>query len=182
MFIPDPRSWFSTISDPGSRVKNSFFSSHKFHKIVKYFILKMLKKKIWANFQRNIYRTFLTKNLSKSSWKDEFGIRDPRSRIRKKKPIPYPRSGSRGRKGTRSRIRNTAKFSEIYSRSCFFTHLGSRIQGSKRFWSLNNMTILKFLVLWSSWDSAPGSTPKILEQKIQYLNLDDEIKCLLQIF
>ena len=28
----------------------------------------------------------------------------------------------------------------------------------------------------------PGKAAKILEQKIQYLNLDDEIKCLLQIF
>ncbi len=35
------------------------------------------------------------------------GIRDPRSRIRKK-PIPDP--GSRGQKGTGSRIRNTAVF------------------------------------------------------------------------
>jgi hypothetical protein len=42
--------------------------------------------------------------LSISSQKYEFGIRDPRSGIRKK-PIPDP--GSRGQKGTGSRIRNT---------------------------------------------------------------------------
>ncbi len=54
----------------------------------------MLKEKIWVNCTQK-YR---------------FGIRDP------EKPIPDP--GSRGQKGTRSRIRNTASNTE--SRSMLF--------------------------------------------------------------
>jgi hypothetical protein len=64
----------------------------------------MLKKKIWANFQR-IIELFTQKIFTKLSkiwvWDQRFGIR--------KKPIPD--SGSRGQKGTgsRIRIRNTEK-------------------------------------------------------------------------
>ncbi len=61
----------------------------------------MLKKKIWANFQRII--ELFTQKLSLSSQKYGFGIRDPGSEIREKKPILDP--GSRGQKGTGSRIR-----------------------------------------------------------------------------
>jgi hypothetical protein len=50
----------------------------------------MLKKKIWASFQRII--ELFAQNLSLSSQKYGFGIRDPGS-------------GSRGQKGTGSRIR-----------------------------------------------------------------------------
>jgi hypothetical protein len=59
----------------------------------------MLKKKIWANFQR-IVEVFTQKifNMLSNIWVE---IRDPRSGIRKK-PIPDP--GSRGQKGTGSRI------------------------------------------------------------------------------
>jgi hypothetical protein len=66
----------------------------------------MLKKQIWANFQR-IIELFTQQIVSKLS-KYGFGIRDPRSGIRKK-PIPDPES--RGQKGTGSRIqiRNTAQ-------------------------------------------------------------------------
>ncbi len=116
MFIPDPGSWILPIPDPGSRIsdpgsKNSnkrerwkiffcltFLCSHKFHKIVNYFSFEVLKKKIWANFQRNIelFTNKIVKKLLKIwSW-------DPESEIRKK-PIPDP--GSRGQKGTGSRIR-----------------------------------------------------------------------------
>ncbi len=55
-----PWSWFLPIPDPGSRiqkqeqkrgVKTNFllylFCSHKFHKIVNYFIFEILKTKIW---------------------------------------------------------------------------------------------------------------------------------------
>jgi hypothetical protein len=63
----------------------------------------MVKKKIWANFQK-IVEVFTQKicNMLSNIW-----IWDPGSRIRKK-PIPDP--GSRGQKGTgtRIRIRNTA--------------------------------------------------------------------------
>jgi hypothetical protein len=55
---------------------------------------------------------FLTKKLSLSSQKYRLGIRDPGSGIRKK-PIPDP--GSRGQKGTgsRIRIRNTADIEHL---------------------------------------------------------------------
>jgi hypothetical protein len=58
--IPDPGSW---IPDPKTATKergekkiccHTFFCSQKFHKIVNYFIIEMLKKKIMANFQRII--------------------------------------------------------------------------------------------------------------------------------
>jgi hypothetical protein len=53
---------------------------------------------------------FLPKKLSLSSQKYGFGIRGPGSEIRKK-PIPDP--GSRGQKGTGSRIRNTGHKSHV---------------------------------------------------------------------
>ncbi len=117
----------SRISDPGSKNSNkregwkklakqqqkrgvkkischNFLCSHKFHKIANYFSFDVLKKKIWANFQRII--ELFTQKFSISSQKYGFGIRDPRSGIRKK---PIPDSGSRGQKvtGSRIRIRNT---------------------------------------------------------------------------
>jgi hypothetical protein len=42
---------------------HTFLCSHKFHKIVNYFSFEVLKKKIWANFQRII--ELFTKNWSK---------------------------------------------------------------------------------------------------------------------
>jgi hypothetical protein len=62
----------------------------------------MLKKKIWANFQR-IVEVFYPKNFQYALKYMGLGsgIRDPRSGIRKK-PIPDP--GSRGQKGTGYRI------------------------------------------------------------------------------
>jgi hypothetical protein len=77
------------------------FGSHKFHKIENNFIFGMLKKKMWANFQRNI-ELFTQKYVTKLS-KDGSGIRDPRknssgSRIRvpgvKKAPDPGPESAT----------------------------------------------------------------------------------------
>jgi hypothetical protein len=70
----------------------------------------VLKKKIWANFQRIIeIELFTQKIVTKLS---KIWVRDPRSGIRKK-PIPDP--GSRGQKGTESRIRilNTAGWKYI---------------------------------------------------------------------
>jgi hypothetical protein len=84
--IPDPR---SRIPDPKTATKergkkiscHNFFCSHKFHKIENYLIFEMLKKKLWANFQRFI--KFFTLKLSLISKKYEFGsgsgIRDPGS-------------------------------------------------------------------------------------------------------
>ena len=116
MFIPDPGSWFLPIPDPGSKNKNknkregwkkicchNFLCSHKFHKIANYFSFEVLKKKFLANFQRII--EIFSQKLSICSQKYGVGIRDPGS---EKKSIPDP--GSRGQKGTgsRIRIRNTA--------------------------------------------------------------------------
>ena len=110
MFIPDPGYWFLPIPDPGSKNSNkregwkkiwchTFLCSHKFHKIVHYFSFEVLKKKIWANFQRII--ELLPKKLSLSSQKYGFGIRDPEktysgSRIPDLgvKKAPDPGSGS----------------------------------------------------------------------------------------
>jgi hypothetical protein len=116
-----PGSRILIFTHPGSRIQkqqqkrgvkkifcHTFLCSHKFHKIKNYFSFEVLKKKIWANFQRII--ELFTLKLSLSSQKYGFGIRDPGSEIRDpEKPIPDP--GSRGQKGTgsRIRIRNTAK-------------------------------------------------------------------------
>ncbi len=77
---------------------SNFFCSHKFHQIVNYFIFEMLKKKIWDNFQRII--EFFTQKIATQLSK--MWVWDPRSGIRKK-TLPDP--GSRGQKGTGSRIR-----------------------------------------------------------------------------
>ncbi len=83
-----PGSWFLAVPDPGSKNSNErtgvkknllsylFFGAINFPKL-NYFIFEMLKKKIWANFQR-ITELFIQK-LSLSSQKYGFGIRDPRS-------------------------------------------------------------------------------------------------------
>jgi hypothetical protein len=70
MLIPDPESRFLPIPDRGSRIQkqqqkrgvkkfscHTFLCSHKFHKIENYFSFEVLKKKIWANFQRIILFT-----------------------------------------------------------------------------------------------------------------------------
>ncbi len=115
MFIPDPGSWFLPIPDPGSRIpdpgsKNSnktgmkkffwFFCSHKFHKTEYYFSFDMLKKKNLSQFSKN-YWSFYPKNCHQALKNIGFesGIQDPGSG---KKPIPDP--GSRGQKGSGSRI------------------------------------------------------------------------------
>ncbi len=109
----------SRISDPGSKNSNkrerwkkischTFLCSQKFQKIVNYFSFEVLKKKIWANFQRIIYlftKKIVKKLLKIWSWDPASGIRDPGSgsgknlfRIPdpgvKKHPIPDPGSGS----------------------------------------------------------------------------------------
>ncbi len=116
--------WFWTVLRirdvyPGSRIQkqqqkrgwkkiccHTFFWSHKFHIIEHYFIFEMLKKKIWANFQRiiKLYTQNIVTKLSKIwVWDPGSGIRDPGSEIRDpEKPIPDP--GSRGQKSTGSRI------------------------------------------------------------------------------
>ncbi len=109
MFIPDPGSWFLPIPDPESKNSNkregwkkiwchTFLCSHKFHKIVHYFSFEVLKKKIWANFQR-IIEIFSQKIVTKLS---KVWVWDPGSG---KNLFRIPDPGSRGQKGTGSRIR-----------------------------------------------------------------------------
>ncbi len=86
------------FTHPGSRIQkqqqkrgaknffcHTFWCSHKFHKIENYFSFEVLKKKIWANFQR-IIKLFTQKIVTKLS---KIWVWDP---------------GSRGQKGTGSRI------------------------------------------------------------------------------
>ncbi len=101
--IPDPK---TATKERGEKkfVVITFYVATNFHKIANYFSFEVLKKKIWANFQR-IIELFTHKIVNKLS---KIWVWDPRSGIRKK-PIPDP--GSRGQKGTGSliRIRNTDK-------------------------------------------------------------------------
>jgi hypothetical protein len=89
-------SWFLPIPDPGSKNSNkregwkkifchNFLCSHKFHKIANYFSFEVLKKKIWAHFQR-IIELFTLKIVTKPSkiWIPDPGV----------KKAPDPGSGS----------------------------------------------------------------------------------------
>ncbi len=89
--IPDPDFYLSRIPDLGSRIKkqqknrgvkkkfcHTFLCSHKFHKIEHYISFEVLKKKIWANFQR-IIELFTQKIVAKLS---KIWVRDPGSEIR----------------------------------------------------------------------------------------------------
>ncbi len=99
--IPDPDFYPSRLQDSGSRIldpgsKNSnkregwkkifchtFLCSLKFHKIENYISFEVLKKKIWANFQR-IKELFVTQKIvTKLSkiwlWDPGSEIRDPGS-------------------------------------------------------------------------------------------------------
>jgi hypothetical protein len=96
MFIPDPDFYPSRIPDPKTAMKDiggkklvviPFFLSHKLHKIELFYFLNV-EEKIWANFQR-IIELFTQKIVTKLS---KIWVWDP---------------GSRGQKGTGSRIRNT---------------------------------------------------------------------------
>ncbi len=90
-----PGSWFLPIPDLGNINKRerwkkiccpTLFCSHKFLKIVNYFIFEMPKKNMWASFQR-IIELFTQKFVTKLS---KIWVWDPRSGIRKKS---YPGSG-----------------------------------------------------------------------------------------
>ncbi len=106
--IPDPDFYPSRI--PDHRFKNSnkregwkkicchnFLCCQIFHKIAHYFSFDVLKKKIWASFQR-IIELFTQKIVNKLS---KIWIWDPGSG---KNLFRIPNPGSRGRKGTGSRI------------------------------------------------------------------------------
>jgi hypothetical protein len=57
--IPDPKT--ATKETGEKKFVVNFLCSHKFHKIGNYFSFEVLKKKIWANFQR-IIELFYLKN------------------------------------------------------------------------------------------------------------------------
>jgi hypothetical protein len=107
--IPDPET--STKERGEKNLLSYLFLSHKFPKIVNYFIFEMLKKKIWPIFKE--FYNFLPKNLSLSSKNYMFGIRDPRSGIRdpgseiRNKPFPDPGVKAPD-PGTQIRIRNNS--------------------------------------------------------------------------
>ncbi len=125
--IPDPGSRISDlgsrISDPGSRIpdpktamKNRgekkllsylFFGAINFTKL-NYFVFEMLKKKKIGAIFKELTELFTQKIVTKLS-KILFGIRDPGSG---KNLFRIPDPGSRGQKGTgsRIRIRNTGVF------------------------------------------------------------------------
>jgi hypothetical protein len=88
--IPDPK---TATKERGEKKVGclTIFCSHKFHKIKNYFIFDMLKKIMWANFQR-IIEFFTQKIVNKLSkiWAWDPGSGKP---------------GSRSQKGTGSRIR-----------------------------------------------------------------------------
>ncbi len=99
-----PGSRILSFTHPGSRIQKQqqkrgvklCCNSHKFHKIVNYFIFEMLKKKIRASFQR-IIELFTQKFVMGLG----SGIRDPertysgsRSRVQGTKKAPDPGSGS----------------------------------------------------------------------------------------
>jgi hypothetical protein len=106
MFIPDPDFYPSRIPDPKTATKERgekkfdvkpFYVATKFNKIINYFSFEVLKKNIWANFQRIIER-FTQKIVKKLfqiwSWdpgsgKNPFRIPDPGV-----KKAPDPGSGS----------------------------------------------------------------------------------------
>jgi hypothetical protein len=100
MFISDPDFFPSRIPDPKTATKekgekkicHTFLCNHKFHKIENFFSFEVLKKKIWANFQR-IIELFTQKIVTKLS---KIWLWDPGP----EKPSPDP--GSRGQKGTGS--------------------------------------------------------------------------------
>jgi hypothetical protein len=100
--IPDPKT--ATKERGEKKFVITFFCSHKFHKIANYFSFGVLKKKIWANFQR-IIELFTQKIVTQLSkiwvWDPGSEIRDPEktysgSRIQgsKRHRILNPGSGS----------------------------------------------------------------------------------------
>jgi hypothetical protein len=125
MFIPDPGSWFLPIPDPdiGSQIQKQLqkrgvdkifcyiiFCNHKFYKMLNYFIFELLKKKVWAKFQR-IVELFTQKVVTKLS---KIWVWDPGSGINLFR-IPDPGVKKAPDPGSRIRIRNTINsYSEIY--------------------------------------------------------------------
>ncbi len=135
--IPDPDFYPSRISDPGSKNSkkegwkkiccHTFFCSHKFHIIENYFIFEMMKKKIWANFQR-IIEVFTQKIVTKLS---KLWVWDPEK--------TYSGSRIQGSKKHRIRIRNTvSRMSTRLYLNDWLTSAFSYCAGFPNAWSLRN--------------------------------------------
>ncbi len=108
MFIPDPGSQNSNKREGWKKLCCHYVPSHQFHKIENYFSFEMLKKKIWANFQR-IIELLTQKIVTKLS---KIWVWDPGYEIRDRDPEKPTRS--RGQKGTGSRIRiRSNEFSNV---------------------------------------------------------------------
>jgi hypothetical protein len=104
--IPDPK---KATKERGEK-KLVVICCHKFHKIVNYFSFEVLKKKIWANFQRiiELFTKKIVKKLLKI-WSWDPGV--------KKHPIPDPGSGSSVFLTPGSKIRKRC-FPDSGSQSC----------------------------------------------------------------
>jgi hypothetical protein len=61
--LPDPKT--ATKERGEKNCCHTFFYSHKFNKIVNYFMFEMRNKKIWANFQRIIELFTQCRDLSR---------------------------------------------------------------------------------------------------------------------
>jgi len=129
MFIPDPG---SRIPDPGFKHSNKrerwkkncchiFLCSHKFHKIINYFSFEVLKKKIWANFQRiiELFTKKIVKKLLKIwSWDPGSGKTYSGSRI------PDPGAKKAPDPGSQIWIRNAAYYRNNCCLCSFACHFG----------------------------------------------------------
>jgi hypothetical protein len=146
MFIPDPRSQIlifthpgSQISDPGSKNSNKrerwkkldvkpFYVATKFNEIVNYSNFEVLRKKIWANFQRII--ELITKKIVKKLFK--IWSWDPGSKIRDL-GSGKTHSGSRIQGSKRHRIPDPQHCWLQHQQKCYrTTRIGWRGEVTKR--------------------------------------------------
>ncbi len=128
MSIPDPD--FLLILDPGSKNLNkregwkkiwchTFFCRHKFHNIVNYFIIEMLKKKNWPSLQRVIDLFSFYPKICDQALKN-MGLG----------------SGSMGQKGTGHRIRNTDSVTSYCDTVLQWKYTGPRYRTTDLAWSV----------------------------------------------
>ncbi len=161
--IPDPKTAIKIRSEK-KFVVIPFFWSHKFHKIELFYFWNVEEKNL-GHFQR-IIELFTQKIVTKLSkiwvWDPRTGTRDP------EKPIPDP--GSRGQKGTGSRIRNTSNnWTSVCGSKVFIPDHGSDFfQPESRIWGpkgngsrirIRNIVLKWFKpqkLLLCSWKYDPG--------------------------
>jgi hypothetical protein len=108
--IPDPKTATKERGEKKLDVK-PFYVATKFNKIVNYFTFEVIKKKVWANFQRiiELFTKKIVKKLFKIwSWDPGSGIWDP-EKTHSGSGIPDPGVKKAPDPGSRIRIRNTVK-------------------------------------------------------------------------